>query len=110
MYRAKKTMTISASHRVSFGKGKFVEPLHGHNWRISVYCESETLDEDGFVVNFLDIEELVKGQLDHTDLNESLGGINPSTENLARWIAERVPNCYKVKVWESEGAEASYEK
>ena len=45
--------------------------------------------------------------LDHGNLNDLLP-FNPSTENLARWICEQVPHCYRVDVKECEGNEASY--
>jgi 6-pyruvoyltetrahydropterin/6-carboxytetrahydropterin synthase len=36
--------------------------------------------------------------------------INPSAENMARWICDNVENCYKVSVQESEGSIAIYER
>lgn len=102
-------MEIAASHSLRFSASDLYEPVHGHNWRITVYCASETLDEDGLVVDFCEIERRVAGVLDHSDLNEVLP-CNPSTENLARWIFDRVPKCYKVDVEESSDAAASYER
>ena len=109
MYRVKKTLEISASHRISFAGGSQTEPLHGHNWKIVIYCASEELDADGMVVDFCEIERRICGALDHTDLNDVLS-FNPTTENLARWICEQIPQCYKVEVEESPGNEASYER
>jgi 6-pyruvoyltetrahydropterin/6-carboxytetrahydropterin synthase len=40
-------------------------------------------------------------------LNEILD-FNPTAENLARWIVETVPNCYRADVWESRDNKASY--
>ena len=102
-------MEVSASHRISFAGGTQVEPLHGHNWKITVYCEAEELDADGMVVDFCEIERRICGTLDHADLNEVLP-FNPTTENLARWICEQVPHCFKVEVVESPGNEASFER
>lgn len=109
MYRVKKTMEIAASHRLYFSATGESEALHGHNWLITVYCESETLDRDGMVVNFLDIEAKIHDYLDHGDLNALLT-CNPTTENLAKWVCDRVDKCYRVDVVECEGNEASYEK
>ncbi len=108
MYKVKKTMEISASHSLHFSKAGVDEPMHGHNWTVTVWCRSEELDEDGLVVDFLDIERRIHDYLDHGNLNELLP-FNPSTENLARWICEQVPKCWRVDVRECEGNEASYE-
>ena len=109
MYKVKKTMTVSASHHISFAGGTQTEPDHGHNWRITVYCASETLDADGMVVDFCDIEHRICGALDHADLNDVLP-VTPTTENLARGVCEQIPQCYKGEVEECPGNEASYER
>ena len=65
--------------------------------------------KDGMVVDFTHIKEVVKGQLDHKNLNDVLP-CNPTAENIARWICEQVPHCVKVEVCESEGNRVIYEK
>ncbi len=107
MYKVKKTMEISASHSLHFSKAGADEPMHGHNWTVTVWCRGRELDEDGLLVDFLDIEKRIHDYLDHGNLNDLLP-FNPSTENLARWICEQVPHCYRVDVKECEGNEASY--
>ena len=40
-----------------------------------------------------------------------LGDINPTAENMAKWIADELgPKCFKVEVQESEGNVAIYER
>jgi len=109
MYRIKKTMTVAASHHISFAGGTQVEPDHGHNWKITVYCAAESLDADGMLVDFTEIQRRIHDYLDHGDLNALLP-FNPTTENLARWVCEQVPHCYRVDVEESPGDEVSYER
>ena len=36
MYKVKKTMEISASHSLHFSKAGVDEPMHGHNWTVTV--------------------------------------------------------------------------
>ena len=35
---------------------------------------------------------------------------NPTAENIARWIVDTVPCCYKAEVWESRDNMACYER
>lgn len=109
MYRVVKTMEVAASHSLHFSKADVWEPLHGHNWKITVWCQSAVLDEDGMVVDFLEIERRIHDFLDHGDLNELLP-FNPTAENVARWVCEQIPTCFQVEVRESENDIAVYYK
>ena len=109
MYRVCKRLEISGAHRLELPYPSKCSNLHGHNWIIKVYCKARELDKDGMVVDFTEIKRLVHGKLDHQDLNAVLP-FNPSAENIAHWIVETVPNCYKASVQESSGNVAIYEK
>ena len=74
-----------------------------------MHCRSKELNTDGMVIDFTHIKQVVKDQLDHRNLNEVLP-FNPTAENIARWICDQLPTCYKVEVQESEGNTAIYEK
>lgn len=106
MYTVIKRMEISASHSL---KLSYRSKCEGHNWIITVYCRSEVLNEDGMVVDFTHIKETVMGRLDHRNLNEVVS-FNPTAENIARWVCEQIPTCFKVEVRESEGNTVIYEK
>lgn len=71
-------------------------------------CRREELNENGMVVDFKEISNIVKGKLDHAYLNDVIPG-NPTAENIAKWICDSIPFCVKVSVQESEGNVATYE-
>lgn len=108
MYTVIKRMEVSASHSLKLSYPSKCESLHGHNWIITVHCRSKELNADGMVVDFTHIKQVVKEQLDHRNLNEVLS-FNPTAENIARWICDQIPACFKVEVQESEGNTAIYE-
>lgn len=108
MYYIEKTFEISASHSLALSYESKCSRVHGHNWIVTVYCRSRELNEDGMVVDFSEVKRLVKCRLDHQNLNDVLP-FNPTAENIARWITEQIPTCYKARVQESEGNVAIYE-
>ncbi|MBP5476150.1 MAG: 6-carboxytetrahydropterin synthase QueD [Paludibacteraceae bacterium] len=109
MYYVEKTIEISAAHNLMLSYESKCESLHGHNWEIKVYCKAKELNRDGMVTDFTLIKRIVKDAFDHKYINEVMD-VNPSAENMARWICDRVENCYKVSVQESAGSVAIYER
>ncbi len=109
MYYITKTMEIAGCHRLSLSYDSKCENLHGHNWIVTIYCKAAELNADGMVADFTKVKEQIHGYLDHGNFNELLP-FNPTAENIARWICEQVPSCYRVDVQESAGNTASYEK
>lgn len=109
MYYVKKRLEISASHQLHLSYESKCENLHGHNWIITVYCRAKDLNWDGMVIDFSVIKNVIKEKLDHKNLNDILP-FNPTAENMARWICEQIPRCYKVEVQESENNTACYEE
>ena len=109
MYTVIKRMEVSAAHFLKLFYPSKCENLHGHNWIITVHCRSEKLNSDGMVVDFTHIKEVVMGNLDHKCINDVLP-CNPTAENIAKWICDQIPFCYRVDVQESEGNTVIYEK
>ncbi len=107
MFYVSKRMEIAGCHRLTLPYPSKCQGMHGHNWIVTVYCKAEQLDENGMVADFYKIKEKIHGYLDHGNLNELLP-FNPTAENLARWITEQIPECYKTSVQESEGNMAVY--
>ncbi len=109
MFYIEKTIEISASHQLKLDYESKCTRLHGHNWLITFYCKARELDANGMVVDFTLIRKRVEDLLDHQNLNEVLP-FNPTAENIARWCAGQIPHCYKVRVQESLGNVAVYER
>ena len=120
MYELKTITQFSAAHQLRNYKGK-CENLHGHNWKIEVYVKGENLDKDGLLADFKVIKDRTKEileELDHKFLNdlECFSELNPSSENIARYIyetLERGLNDSRIKMsrvtaWESDNACATY--
>lgn len=109
MYYVSKRLEIAFAHSLSLDYESKCTRLHGHNAIVTVFCCAQELDRNGMVTDFTHIKELVAGMLDHRNINEVVD-FNTTGENLARWICDRVPNCYKVMFQESEGNVAVYVK
>lgn len=109
MYYVKKTIEVSAAHRLALPYGSKCTSLHGHNWLITVECRAERLDPNGMVIDFTLLKRLIHDRMDHKVLNDVFP-FNPTAENIARWVVDTIPGCYRCEVRESEGNTAAYQK
>lgn len=104
-----KVFLIEAAHRLpNVPPDHKCARLHGHSFRITIHLRGEVGEESGWVMDFADIKSAFKPlftQLDHHYLNEVEGLQNPTSENLARWIWQRLlptlPGLSKVIVNET---------
>ena len=113
------TAEFSAAHNLRHYKGK-CERLHGHNWRVDLRLAGRRLNKEGMLLDFVEAKRIlaeVLDPLDHTYLNEvpPLDRLQPSSENLARVVAEavakRLPKGIRVAAvtcWESARCAATY--
>ena len=54
------------------------------------------------VEDFKHVKKTIAGYLDHGNFNELLP-FNPTAENIAAWVVEQLPACYRAIVEESGG-------
>lgn len=115
MYYVSKRMEIAGAHRLNLPYGSKCSNLHGHNWIVTVFCcAREVNPKTGMVIDFTKIKEAIHGRLDHAYINDVLPDMNPTAENMAKWICDEINRvsdygaCYKVTVQESEGNIATY--
>ncbi|MGD8496867.1 MAG: 6-carboxytetrahydropterin synthase QueD [Gemmatimonadales bacterium] len=89
-----KEFTFEAAHRLpNLPPEHKCARLHGHSFRVELHVAGPVDHELGWVVDFGEIKQVfrpVLEQLDHRYLNEIEGLENPTSENLAAWIWERV--------------------
>lgn len=110
MYRIRKRLEISASHKLRLSYESKCENVHGHNWIVYIYCQAEELNNDGMIIDFTHIKKNIHDKLDHKHLNDIMS-VNPTAENIAKWICDEIGDtCYRVEVQESEGNIAIYER
>lgn len=75
--------------------------LHGHSFKVEVRVTGEVSDGSGWVMDFADIKrafEPVVGALDHRCLNDIEGLENPTCENLACWIWQRLSEAIALPI------------
>ena len=89
-----KEFSFEAAHRLPFVPPEHkCARLHGHSFRVEIHVSGEVEPATGMVMDFADIKTAFKplySQLDHYYLNEIEGLENPTSENLARWIWQRL--------------------
>lgn len=89
-----KIFTIEAAHRLpQVPPAHKCHRLHGHSFRIEVRVEGPVDPASGWVLDFADIGRAfapLYEQLDHHYLNDVPGLENPTSEQLARWIWQRL--------------------
>lgn len=89
--------------------------MHGHSFRIEVQVRGEVGGESGWVMDFADLKRAFQPlfeQLDHHLLNDIEGLENPTSENLAMWVWQRLapalPGLSQVAVQETCNAGCIY--
>jgi 6-pyruvoyltetrahydropterin/6-carboxytetrahydropterin synthase len=86
MFEVSVASSFSAAHQLRLPDGS-AEPLHRHDWRVTVTCAGSALDEAGVLVDF---EAL------RTRLNKLLATLNDQNLNALAVFAEREPTAERV--------------
>lgn len=97
-----KTFTIEAAHFLpNLPKHHKCRRLHGHSFNIEIHVSGNIDKTSGWIMDFSDISNLFKpifNKLDHHLLNDVEGLENPTSENLAVWIWDKLkPQLPKLK-------------
>ena len=111
-YSIWKQFTFDAAHRLpEVPADHKCHRIHGHTYtaRIHLRVSDQEFDQNkGWVRDFSVLNAAwspIGDDVDHQFLNEVVGLENPTSENIARWIGERVrkslPELWKVEVCET---------
>lgn len=94
MYELTVDTHFDSAHCLEGYPGKCAS-VHGHTWQVSATVRTDTLDDIGMSIDFKILRKALEEtviEFDHRILNEhkAFAGMNPTAENLARVIFERL--------------------
>jgi 6-pyruvoyltetrahydropterin/6-carboxytetrahydropterin synthase len=111
------TRRFTASHQLRLYDGS-LEERHSHDWRVKVTVASAKLDSIGVVMDFHELDRLIavtSEKMQNRHLNElaEFASVNPSAENVSRWIGKSLSlpagvRLVSVEVWEMPEFSAIY--
>jgi 6-pyruvoyltetrahydropterin/6-carboxytetrahydropterin synthase len=115
--RLVKEYRFEAAHKLpNVPEGHKCRRLHGHSFKVELSVRGPVDAKTGWLLDFGDLDAVwqpLQEQLDHHYLNEIAGLENPTSENLARWLWERLapklPELCRVTVYETCDARCEYE-
>lgn len=93
MFRLTVESEFAAAHAIVLRGER--EPVHGHNWRVTVTLGGESLDDEGLLCDFHALEVAVRTATErfhNRNLNEiePFDRVNPTAELVAKHLAEAV--------------------
>ena len=118
MFEVSVATSFQATHAVTITGVE--ETPHEHDWKVVASVKGDNLDEDGLLVDFLELQrrlDEIVAPLLHADLNQcpEMDGKNPTTEHVAWYIAKQLQDNVKapailssVRVTESPNCIATY--
>ncbi len=119
MFEVSVEESFAAGHSLRNYRGK-CEKVHGHNYKVRVTLQGETLNEAGLLVDFVDVKQRLRAvidRLDHEFLNDvpPFDELNPSAENMAKYFCDELSRDLRrgvriasVKIWETDTSIATY--
>lgn len=120
MYEIEISRSFSAAHFLRGYEGNCAN-LHGHNYGVAVTLRATALDGQGMAFDYKKLKaalDPILAGFDHSCLNEleAFRELNPTSENLARTIFERLApgiedgriKLHRVRIMESESSSCSY--
>jgi len=135
MWTIRKLFKFEGSHILSKSYSKECQRVHGHSYKVEIFLSSETLNEDGMVIDFKLLKEIVNPLIESFDhqclfevgtfpLRELLPGTiafpyNPTAENMCKFLHDSISHTLadkgyyiklKVRIHETDTGWAEYEE
>jgi 6-pyruvoyltetrahydropterin/6-carboxytetrahydropterin synthase len=115
--RLVKELRFEAAHRLpNVPPGHKCARLHGHSFKVELAVRGPVNEQTGWFIDYGEIDTLwqpIHEKLDHHYMNEVEGLENPTSENLARWLWQRLkpvlPMLERVIVHDTFDARCEYE-
>jgi len=118
MFELRVESEFCAAHAIVVGGQR--EPIHGHNWRVTVVVAADQLDADGLVCDFHDVERRLNdilAPLNNSNVNDTppFDQRNPTAELIAQHIGDSIAaelparvRLVSATVTEAPGCAATY--
>lgn len=119
MFQVIVEQTFRASHQLVDAKG-IREPLHWHEWKVAAAIESDKLDKQNYVIDFILLKEILRQAISDFDGQQldnlpCFEGKNASAEKVAHLIFQRISGqipsparCVWVEITEAAGCRARF--
>ena len=121
MYKLTVRRDFVAQHYLTVPNCGSENEWHSHHFEVEVQMEGEKLNENGYLIDIVDVEEALDAVIERyrdatlNDLSE-FEGLNPSVEHFSRIfchsLQDRLPtdplSGLTVRIWEDEDAWASF--
>ena len=121
MYTVTVIRDFVARHFLIGGDWGDENKLHAHHYKVEIQLQGDKLDQHGYLVDIVEIENGLSGVIAHfrdKTLNElpEFEDLNPSIEHFSRIVCEMFSNkmslqrlkSLTLQLWENEAAWASY--
>lgn len=113
-----KIFTFDSAHRLPcVADGHKCSNVHGHTFKVEIHLTGQVDKEQAWVIDFADVKticEPVISTLDHNFLNDIQGLQNPTSENSARWLwnklSDQLRQLSKIIVFESPESGVAFTK
>jgi 6-pyruvoyltetrahydropterin/6-carboxytetrahydropterin synthase len=107
----------SAHQLTHLEEGHKCSRMHGHNYKLVIFLQSQELNKDGFVIDFGKlqvIKDFIMQNWDHRNLSEILHPQYATSEVIAKFLYDKYkpqfPQIKAIEIWETDSSCTRYEE